>query len=257
MNELSQYDPDDYHINQTHSIYVQLEGTSLRIQRPRVNVAKRAMWNETHQQPQFIHQRHFDVTGSKIMLLPAGLVKKRVWSKKYPICIALAKPGSKMQKRYSVDTDDMMDLGFEVVSKDVCDDSLLFLFTRTGREKEEWYRRFEAASKGTPLDTGLRISDINKYLEFKSSLKHSSSDQQLRHRRQESTDSLSSITSNSSEPSGKEEKETGSGGGPSRDEIMVEYFQVGTSLISLIFLIQLIFLSYIDSIRNAVSPPYV
>lgn len=163
MNELYQYNPDDYHINQTHSVYVQLEGTNLRLQRPKHNIAKRAMWDERPAPtPTFIHQRHFDLVGSHISLVPPGLVKKRMWSKKYPICVVLAKTGSKIEhklkKEGSVENELAKGMGYEVIAPEVCDDSVLFLFARTGREKESWFRRLDAASRGDPLPT--RITDV-------------------------------------------------------------------------------------------------
>ncbi len=248
MNELQSYNPDDYHINLTSSVYVTLDASTLRLQRPKTNVPKRAMWDEQPMNPTFIHQRHFDLKGSHVFLEPAGLVRKRLWSKKYPICIALENsrknkgehkeltghsqkpfakasgatdpikdkklltqgsideakmksildPEENQEKKLVVqrsldegklqhplqqeDSDESFDLdkdndtksdgkndqndtadsgeveGFEVVSKEACDNLTLYLFARTGREKEEWYRRFMAASLGHPWPT--RMSDL-------------------------------------------------------------------------------------------------
>ncbi|VDD77699.1 unnamed protein product [Mesocestoides corti] len=92
MNEIIFYSPETYHINNTHSVYVTLEGTQLRIQRPRKNVSRRAMFNlpvpptcGVH----FVHQRIFDMRKVNVSLLPHGLVEKRLWSKKYPICLTV------------------------------------------------------------------------------------------------------------------------------------------------------------------------
>lgn len=249
MNELQSYNPDDYHINLTSSVYVTLDASTLRLQRPKTNVPKRAMWDEQPMNPTFIHQRHFDLKGSHVFLEPAGLVRKRLWSKKYPICIALENNGKNKQEnkqeisghsqkpfakasgatdpnkdkklitqgsldeakiksisdsednqekklvvQRSLDegklhhpleqqeSEESMDLdtenatkcdekndqkeaadsrdieGFEVVSKEACDNLTLYFFARTGREKEEWYRRFMAASMGHPWPT--RMSDL-------------------------------------------------------------------------------------------------
>ena len=44
------------------------------------------------------------------------------------------------------------DLGFEVVTEEKCDDmNVLYLFARTGREKEDWFKRLSAAANGEPL----------------------------------------------------------------------------------------------------------
>ncbi|KAL5106373.1 Testis-expressed protein 2 [Taenia crassiceps] len=92
MNEIVSYSPDTYHINSTHSVFVTLEGTQLRIQRPRKNVPRRAMFNVPVPPScgvQFIHQRIYDMRKVTVSLLPHGLVEKRLWSKKYPICLTI------------------------------------------------------------------------------------------------------------------------------------------------------------------------
>ena len=99
MNEIPEYNQDNYHINKTHSVHVYLDGTTLRLRHPKNNISKRAMWDEESPKiNDFVHQRYFDVEGSQVFLLPPGLVKKRVWSKKYPICIALKNLGSKQTR---------------------------------------------------------------------------------------------------------------------------------------------------------------
>ncbi|XP_064627128.1 testis-expressed protein 2-like isoform X2 [Lineus longissimus] len=209
MNEAAEYDPEDYHINKTHSIYVSLEGTTLRLQRPKTSIPKRGMWDEPLPSPKFIHQRYYDVTGSKIVLLPPELVKKRLWSKKYPVCIYL-KSGNNGKSNVKVDSrhspskthesvspsesfDEDAEKDFEIVSKESCNEVVLYLFARTTREKEEWYRRFEAASRGKPL--------IN-YLAESSKLTRSASAEFQKHRRQSSDSSVSTA-----EPGMKELKE--------------------------------------------------
>lgn len=215
MNEVMNYTPDSYSINQTHSIYVHLEGTTLRLRRPKTNIPKRAMWNEPNPTPQFIHQRHFDITGSRVLLLPPELVKKRLWSKKYPICICLARDGKKINLPQPTSHGYMMahsnsfpkmnssilpedsgsPHGFEMISEQKCDTSLLYLFARTCREKEQWYRRFEAAAKGVPLPN--HILEVQRIL-GKSNARHrrsSSSDSLSKHKRHGSTDSTSSASS--------------------------------------------------------------
>ncbi|KAH3862429.1 testis-expressed protein 2-like [Dreissena polymorpha] len=214
MNELGEYNPATYSINQTHSIYIDLERSTLRLRRPKVNVLKRAMWDEPSHNPQFIHQRHFDIEGSKVFLVPAGLVKKRLWSKKYPICIAIGKtnhrqnarsdsapqspvsstlvPGMKMSTSHSSDSVN----GFEVVNETACDSFVLYLFARTCQEKEQWFRRFLAAAKGSPLKNNvLEIKNLVETFNMKHT-RNSSTDSLKFGNRQSSSDSLSSISSN-------------------------------------------------------------
>ena len=166
MNELPEYSVENYHINKTHCVFVSLEGTHLRIQRPKNPVPKRAMWDESIPKPQFIHQRHYDLPGANVYLLPTGLVKKRIWSKKYPICISLPSKSSKKDtceegsqvrsRHFSANSlgdnvsEKEADSGFEIVSEKSVE-KVLYLFARTGREKEEWFKKFSAAAAGKPL----------------------------------------------------------------------------------------------------------
>ncbi|XP_067671155.1 testis-expressed protein 2-like [Haliotis asinina] len=207
MNELLEYNPDDYHINQTHSVYISLEGAHLRLQRPKIGVPKRAMWDEAFTPSSFIHQRHFDLQGSRVFLLPPGLVKKRIWSKKYPICVALAQSGTKTAStppavsgspKHTTTPISDGELGFEIIDEEKCDSGILYLFARTGREKEDWYKRFVCASMGKPL--GNHLLDLKKAILSQSKHKRSNSDTSLRHKRQGSTDSVSSTSSQAETP---------------------------------------------------------
>ncbi|CAC5377658.1 unnamed protein product [Mytilus coruscus] len=205
MNEISEYNPDNYHINNTHSVHVTLDGVTLRLRFPKNNIAKRAMWDEEPPKTvEYIHQRIFNLEGSRVFLMPPGLVKKRVWSKKYPICIALKKPGSKVNESLPES-----DQGFEIISEDKCGPSILYLFARTCHEKEEWFKKIDAACKGTPLKLHLEV--IKQYFLQKGSSKtqnvstsvtetqqkRQSSEGMPQHKRQGSTDSISSTGSSS------------------------------------------------------------
>uniref|UniRef100_A0A2C9K296 SMP-LTD domain-containing protein n=1 Tax=Biomphalaria glabrata TaxID=6526 RepID=A0A2C9K296_BIOGL len=198
MNELTDYNPDDYHINKTHSVFISLENTNLRLQRPKNSIPKRAMWDEVLPKPQFIHQRHFDLAGSIVFLLPHGLVDKRIWSKKYPVCISLPSKitgdASKL-KHISSDTtmtgkkEKLTDMGFEIVTEKKCENNILYLFARTCREKEEWFKRFTAAANGKPL--GNHVLEMKRAVSQNTSRK---SQEIPRHKREGSTDSVSSFT---------------------------------------------------------------
>lgn len=200
MNELPFYDSSNYHIGNTKSVYVQLEGSNLRLQTPKQGIPKRALWTEPSVYPaSFIKQRFFDLSDSKILLLPEGLVSKRIWSKKYPICISLAKRGKKckvdLRGQYSQNTE-AKGLGYDVPTpSELCNADCLYLFARTCREKEEWFHRFVAATKGTPLPTKLSdlIERTNIWLNMKASIASptmSGLEASLKeHRREGSTDS--------------------------------------------------------------------
>ncbi|XP_068081873.1 testis-expressed protein 2 [Anabrus simplex] len=216
MNEyLGEYVPETYSINDAQSVYIRLQGSVLRISHTRLKIPKRAMWNERKHKLKFTHQRIYNISDCDIKLLPEGLARKRLWSKKYPICIEL-KSFSKFGIQYlkgrsdvedgnehpdvgsidsgaatpSIEDDnvDITDAGSsdtfdhvdgelfhdviktgtkesadedELSAQDLTDDedtfchidktafeaTCLYLFARTDREKEDWYRRFIAAAK--------------------------------------------------------------------------------------------------------------
>ncbi|XP_023714562.1 testis-expressed protein 2 isoform X3 [Cryptotermes secundus] len=208
MNEYrSEYNPETYHIHDTESVYIRLEGTTLRISHTKFRVPKRAMWNERAHKLKFYHQRIYSIENCILKLLPERLTRRRLWSKKYPICIILnhnAKvrfedileshekeerddpslkfpdsvtdefmdeipdnPSSQHSKSEAgheeddatsnqiseaKDLNDISDMPadesddetFCHIDKYEVMEDCLYLFARTDREKEDWYRRFAA-----------------------------------------------------------------------------------------------------------------
>ncbi|XP_072932096.1 testis-expressed protein 2-like isoform X2 [Epargyreus clarus] len=84
------YDPNTYHINKTTTAFMKLEGCNLRISYTRTKVAKRALWDEKIEKVAFYQHRLYNLSGARVILLPKGLVRRRQWSKKYPICVILS-----------------------------------------------------------------------------------------------------------------------------------------------------------------------
>ncbi|MBN3314193.1 TEX2 protein, partial [Atractosteus spatula] len=151
MNEICNYDPETYHATLTHSIFVRLEGCTLRLSKPNRNISRRASFNEPKPDVTYISQKIYDLTDSKIYLVPPSLARKRVWNKKYPICIELGKQEDFMSKAHG-DRDresgeERGEAGGEDGRAPAHRDQTLFLFGRTGREKEEWFRRILLAAK--------------------------------------------------------------------------------------------------------------
>lgn len=92
LNELPYlYDPQNYHVARTKSVYFRLEGETLRIMETRIRIPKRAVWDEPKHKLKFTRRRTYNLAGAKIELLPEGLIRRRRWSKKYPICITIEK----------------------------------------------------------------------------------------------------------------------------------------------------------------------
>uniref|UniRef100_A0A8C2FSK0 Testis expressed 2, like n=1 Tax=Cyprinus carpio TaxID=7962 RepID=A0A8C2FSK0_CYPCA len=148
MNEVYAYDPETYYPSLMHTVYVTLDGPCLRLDYPRNNIPRWATFDEPCYEKHFTHSRIFRLTGSKVFLLPLALAHKRVWNRKYPICISLA------EGERAVEEDEMAD-GQEEAQKvekhpgpttNVSHPVTLYLFGRTGREKEEWFHRLFSAS---------------------------------------------------------------------------------------------------------------
>lgn len=66
MNEIHSYDPEMYHATLTHSVYVRLEGSVLRLSKPHRNISRRAAHNEPKPDVTFISQKIYDLTDSKV-----------------------------------------------------------------------------------------------------------------------------------------------------------------------------------------------
>lgn len=162
MNEIYNYDPETYHATLTHSVFVRLEGGTLRLSKPNKNISRRASYNETKPEVTYISQKIYDLSDSKIYLVPKSLARKRIWNKKYPICIELGRQDDFMSKAQSDKeaTEEKPPPEKELPSEDLKKppqpqegtkssqrDPILYLFGRTGREKEEWFRRFILASR--------------------------------------------------------------------------------------------------------------
>ncbi|XP_035254113.1 testis-expressed protein 2-like isoform X1 [Anguilla anguilla] len=172
MNQIQSYDPETYHATLTQSVFVRLEGSSLRLSKPNRNIARRATFNEPKPDVSYISQKIYDLTDSNIYLVPSNLATKRVWNKKYPICIELgkledfmsqtqtSKGGADEEWTAAAGVGEMGEVsgGSEEPKRPhgtpergwasaPGGDGTLFLFGRTGREKEEWFRRMTLASK--------------------------------------------------------------------------------------------------------------
>ncbi|NXJ84079.1 TEX2 protein, partial [Trogon melanurus] len=157
MNQLHVYDPELFHPSLTHSVLATLDGATLKLSYPKSNIPRRATFEEEILDATFVSHRCYDLTDAKIFLCPPSLARKRTWNKKYPICVLLPEP-AEMEGRSSKeqDTEPQGDEGTKkalVPGPDVPGDSrerCLYLFGRTGREKEEWYQHLAQASRGTP-----------------------------------------------------------------------------------------------------------
>ncbi|KAM4717689.1 testis-expressed protein 2-like isoform 1-T1 [Anableps anableps] len=148
MNEAHNYDPDTFHPSIMHSVYVTLDGSRLHLANPRANIPRWAAFDESLQEAVFLHTSTYQLANSKVSLVPPGLARKRVWNKKYPICICLAEGGLGVESLLEGQEEG------ETVEKRTIPShrspATLYLFGRTGREKEEWFQHLLSASKAAP-----------------------------------------------------------------------------------------------------------
>ncbi|KAI4822976.1 hypothetical protein KUCAC02_008492 [Chaenocephalus aceratus] len=119
MNETHSYDPETFNPCIAHSVYVTLEGSRLRLAYPRANIPRWAAFDKTPQEAVFLRSRTYQLANCKVSLLPPGLARKRIWNRKAERNIA---PDHQLPVT-------------------------LYLFGRTGREKEEWFQHFLSASQ--------------------------------------------------------------------------------------------------------------
>ncbi|NWY57132.1 TEX2 protein, partial [Chionis minor] len=151
MNQLHVYDPELFHPSLTHSVLATLDGATLKLSYPKSNIPRRATFEEEILDTVFVSHRYYDLTDAKVFLCPPSLARKRTWNKKYPICILLPNLADTDEEH---DVELQGDEGTEKVPvQDIpgdCRERCLYLFGRTGREKEEWYQHLVRASRGNP-----------------------------------------------------------------------------------------------------------
>ncbi|KAJ7306111.1 hypothetical protein JRQ81_010477 [Phrynocephalus forsythii] len=165
MNEMYFYDPEIYHPSVTHSVFVTLEHGSLKLSYPKNNIPRRAMFEEVIMDVAFVTHRHYELKGAKVFLLPPGLARKRTWNKKYPICITFPDPVDLDGQGPSGQGEDpagewapvnkrlLPSLENPLKPPAESPERTLYLFGRTGREKEEWFQHLVRASRA---ESGLQ-----------------------------------------------------------------------------------------------------
>ncbi|XP_059892570.1 testis-expressed protein 2 isoform X1 [Gadus macrocephalus] len=163
MNEMQEYDPETSHPSLMASVFASLEGSSLCLESPRWNISRWARYeDDTPHAGSFVRRRTFHLVNSRVSLLPSVLARKRAWNPKYPICIQLAEGASSLGGGEAVSPEPQESQGLG--EPDPVDPgtpnrqpghgsqpaphppTTLYLFGRTGREKEEWFHQFLSAS---------------------------------------------------------------------------------------------------------------
>lgn len=66
MNETHNYDAETFLSSVTHSVYVTLEGSRLRLASPRANIPRWAAFDETLHEAVFLHSHMYQLANSKV-----------------------------------------------------------------------------------------------------------------------------------------------------------------------------------------------
>uniref|UniRef100_A0AAQ4RHF5 SMP-LTD domain-containing protein n=1 Tax=Gasterosteus aculeatus aculeatus TaxID=481459 RepID=A0AAQ4RHF5_GASAC len=163
MNETHGYDPETFHPSVTHSVYVTLEGGQLRLAYPTTNIPRWAAFDDTNSRFSLIIYYLFFHLSSQVSLLPPGLARKRIWNKKYPVCVTLAE--GEVGEESSVEGKEEKEEEERAERHAAPEHRLpvtLYLFGRTGREKEEWFQHFLSASRPEAQSSVSREENVGK-----------------------------------------------------------------------------------------------
>lgn len=153
---LKAYDYDQNTATDTTPVYAELKGNHLVFSHPKQD-SKKIDIKSVNDNTNMIFTRHdhFNLIGSYVCLVPPSLSPKRIWSKKYPICIVLGESGEVRQEVKDIvnsDSSSEQTNGKKLIQKvksqtSVDGVSVLYLFAKTGRQKEEWYQHFDRILK--------------------------------------------------------------------------------------------------------------
>jgi len=77
MNETHSYDPETFHPSITHSVYVTLAGSRLRLAYPRANIPRWAAFDEPLHGAVFLHTHTYELANSKVSVLPTKNKRKQ------------------------------------------------------------------------------------------------------------------------------------------------------------------------------------
>ena len=143
------YVPDKFEFSsETVAVFAKLEGTKLTLSHPKVDGTGKKFDPRSIEEGTnvpFSRHEYYDIAGSKVSLLPSTMTMKKVWSRKFPICLVLEKlkvtaEDITYNHSKSTDEEDDIDNVHGIKQQDSFEDvGVLYLFARTGREKEGWY----------------------------------------------------------------------------------------------------------------------
>lgn len=156
MYKAKRYEVDNFDFSQAVPVLAFLKCGKLKLSHPRPDVNGKRIDPRNINENAYItytSHEHYDLTGAKVHLVPANIPVKRVWSRKFPIQVIIS--SAKQADGETFEDSDDEDFGSSVISKlkklnsldkDSVNDTL-YLFARTGREKEEWFNTLQRVLK--------------------------------------------------------------------------------------------------------------
>lgn len=80
MNETHSYNPETFHPSITHSVYVTLEGSRLRLGYPHANIPRWASFDEAPHEASFLRSRTYQLANCKVSVFAKQIPGKQACS---------------------------------------------------------------------------------------------------------------------------------------------------------------------------------
>lgn len=141
------YDPESVGNYLTDFVDLSIENRCLKVSKPKKRVSSTSVWSDC--------SLCYNLQGSRISIVPKNLSRRRLWNKKYPICILLREiNGSEIENCEDHETLSPQDYISHAPVSDknqVSEARAIYLFTLTDREKESlFWALHDAATEKDP-----------------------------------------------------------------------------------------------------------
>ncbi|KAM9784171.1 testis-expressed protein 2-like isoform 1-T1 [Syngnathus typhle] len=147
LTQTASYNTETFYRSARYPVFASLAGSRLRL-------SYQQACDGPTQESTCWPLRTYQLANSRVTLAPPGLARKRLWNKKYPICITLAE-GEVGEENVEEGQEGEGSKRNAAIPEHNAPPVTFYLFARTGREKEEWFENLRSAST-----LGTTISDI-------------------------------------------------------------------------------------------------